>query len=156
MTLLHTPPPPFCKQQRNFQRNTIFQPSNIFQDSTSSNALHMTLLHTPPPPPTPPHPPSLYKNDLYGIASRLRVPQSSGEPPALSLYIYIYTRLDLYVYIFIYIYVYTLCAHVRTNYVCIIHAIHVIHVIIFCSVYTFVHRSFRTLLHTYVRAYMQV
>ena len=51
----YTPPPPhppFCKQQRNFQRNTIFQPSNIFQDSTSSNALHMTLLH-PPHPPTP-------------------------------------------------------------------------------------------------------
>ena len=85
----YTPPPPhppFCKQQRNFQRNTIFQPSNIFQDSRSSNALHMTLLHTPPPPP--PHPPSLYKNDLYGIASRLRVPRSSGEPPALSLYIH--------------------------------------------------------------------
>ena len=89
MTLLHPPHPPhppFCKQQRNFQRNTIFQPSNIFQDSRSSNALHMTLLHTPPPPP--PHPPSLYKNDLYGIASRLRVPRSSGEPPALSLYIH--------------------------------------------------------------------
>ena len=26
-------------------------PSNIFQHSTSSNALHMTLLHPPPPPP---------------------------------------------------------------------------------------------------------
>ena len=48
-----TPPPPFCKQQRNLQRSNIFQPSNIFQDSTSSNALHMTLLH----PPHPPHPP---------------------------------------------------------------------------------------------------
>ena len=47
------PPPPFCKQQRNFQRNTIFQPSNIFKDSTSSNALHITLLHHPHPP-TPP------------------------------------------------------------------------------------------------------
>ena len=62
----------------------------------------------------------------------------------------------------IYIYVYTseyMCAHVRANYVCIIHAIHVIHVIIFCSVYTFVHRSFRYIsahIHTYVRAYMQV
>ena len=53
MTLLHPPhppPPPFCKQQRNFQRSNIFQPSNIFQDSTSSNALHMTLLHPPHPP----------------------------------------------------------------------------------------------------------
>ena len=80
----YTPPhPPFCKQQGNFQRSNIFQPSNIFQDSTSSNALHMTLLH----PPHPPTPPSVYKNDLSGIASRLRVPRSSGEPPALSLYI---------------------------------------------------------------------
>ena len=166
-----TPPPPFCKQQRNLQRSNICQPSNIFQDSTSSNALHMTLshpphpshppsvnnnetcnvatsanqatssriqhhpthftwrYHTPPPPtppsvnnnetcnvatsanqatssriqhhpthftwryytpPTPPTPPSVYKNDVSGIASRLRVPRSSGEPPALSLYIYIY------------------------------------------------------------------
>ena len=68
----------------NLKRSNIFQPSNIFQDSTSSNALHMTLLHPPPPPP------SVYKNDLSGIASRLRVPRSSGEPPALSLYIYIY------------------------------------------------------------------
>ena len=41
--------PPFCKQQRNLQRSNIFQPSNIFQDSTSSNALHMTLLHPPTP-----------------------------------------------------------------------------------------------------------
>ena len=90
MTLLHPPPPPFCKQQRNCQRSNIFQPSNIFQDSTSSNALHMTLLHPPPPPPPPhPPPPSVYKNDLSGLASRLRVPRSSGEPPALSLYIYI-------------------------------------------------------------------
>ena len=78
------PNPPFCKQQRNLQRSNIFQPSNIFQDSTSSNALHMTLLH-------PPTPPSVYKNDLSGIASRLRVPRSSGEPPALSLYIYYIT-----------------------------------------------------------------
>ena len=38
--------------QLNFQRSNIFQPSDIFQDSTSSNALHMTLLH-PPHPPTP-------------------------------------------------------------------------------------------------------
>ena len=81
MTLLHPPQPPFCQQQRNLQRSNIFQPSNIFQDSTSSNALHMTLLH----PPHPPTPPSVYKNYLSGIASRLRVPRSSGEPPALSL-----------------------------------------------------------------------
>ena len=99
-----TPPhPPFCKQQRNLQRSNIFQPSNIFQDSTSSNALHMTLLHPPniiqrtshdviTPPPTPP---SVYKNDLSGIASRLRVPRSSGEPPALSLYIYTQYTLHL-------------------------------------------------------------
>ena len=60
----YTPPPPFCKQQRNFQRNTILQPSNIFQDSTSSNALHMTLLHTPPPPPPPP-PISIQERPLW-------------------------------------------------------------------------------------------
>ena len=51
--------------------------------NSQSNALHMTLLHHPPPPP-----PSLYHNDVYSIGSRLRVPGSSGEPPALSLYIY--------------------------------------------------------------------
>ena len=53
---------------------------------------HPTPPHPTPPHPTPPHPtpPSAYKNDLSGIASRLRVPRSSGEPPALSLYIYIY------------------------------------------------------------------
>ena len=45
--------------------------------NSESNALHMTLLH-------PPH------NDVCSIGSRLRVPGSSGEPPALSLYIYIY------------------------------------------------------------------
>ena len=55
LTPLH---PPFCKQQRNLQRSNIFQPSNIFQDSTSSNALHMTLLH-------PPHPPHLYTRTTF-------------------------------------------------------------------------------------------
>jgi len=53
--------------------------------NSQSNALHMTLLH-------PPHPPSLYHNDVYSIGSRLRVPGSSREPPALSLSIYIYTH----------------------------------------------------------------
>ena len=43
---------------RNLQRSNIFQPSNIFQDSTSSNALHMTLLH-------PPHPPHLYTRTTF-------------------------------------------------------------------------------------------
>ena len=125
ITLLHPPthPHPFCKRQRNFQSNTIFQPSNIFQDSTSSNAHHITLLHPPHPPfckqqrnlqcsnifqpymqylprfniiqrtshnviTPPPPPPSVYKNDLSSITSRLKVPRSSGKPPALSLYIY--------------------------------------------------------------------
>ena len=41
----YTPPTPFCK----LQRSNIFQPGNIFQDSTSSKALDMTLLHPPPP-----------------------------------------------------------------------------------------------------------
>ena len=67
----------------------------------------MTLLHTPPPPPTPSRPPSLYKNDLYGIASRLRVPRSSGEPPALSLYICTHIYIYIYMYIiYLYIYIY--------------------------------------------------
>ena len=56
-----TPHPPFCKQQRNLQRSNIFQPSNIFQDSTSSNALHMTLLH-------PPHP-SVNNNRTCNVAT---------------------------------------------------------------------------------------
>ena len=56
------PPPPFCKQQRNLQRSNIFQPSNIFQDSTSSNALHMTLLH-------PPNPPSVNNNETCNVAT---------------------------------------------------------------------------------------
>ena len=99
----------------NLKRSNIFQPSNIFQDSTSSNALHMTLLH----PPNPPTPPSVYKNDLSGIASRLRVPRSSGEPPALSLYIYIHTVYNLlyntHIYtIYIYISVYNSLIHIYT------------------------------------------
>ena len=52
--------------QLNFQRSNIFQPSNIFQDSTSSNPLHMTLLH-PPPPPHPPTPPSV--NETFNVAT---------------------------------------------------------------------------------------
>ena len=48
--------------QRNLQRSNIFQPSNIFQDSTSSDALHMTLLH-------PPHPPSVNNNGTCNVAT---------------------------------------------------------------------------------------
>ena len=74
--------------------------------NSESNALHVTLLH----PPTP-HPPSLYHNDVCSIGSRLRVPGSSGEPPALSLYIYsmIYGYTYMYdIYIYMYdIYIYT-------------------------------------------------
>ena len=92
------PPPPFCKQQGNFQRSNIFQPSNIFQDSTSSNALHMTLLH-PPHPPTPPiciqERPFWYSIKTEG-SSKLR-----GTPSLEPIYIYIY------IFIFIqYIYIY--------------------------------------------------
>ena len=43
-------------------------PSNIFQHSTSSNALHMTLLH-PPPTPTPPTPPSVNNNETCNVAT---------------------------------------------------------------------------------------
>ena len=105
----YTPPPPhppFCKQQRNFQRNTIFQPSNIFQDSTSSNALHMTLLHTPPPPPPPP-PISIQERPLwYSIktegSSKLR-----GTPSLEPIYIVYICSVYIYiVYIYIvYIYI---------------------------------------------------
>ena len=49
----------------NRQRSNIFQPSNIFQDSTSSNALHMTLLH----PPTPKPPPSVNNNGTCNVAT---------------------------------------------------------------------------------------
>ena len=101
----YTPPPPpspFCKQQRNFQRNTIFQPSNIFQDSTSSNALHMTLLR----------PPICIQERPFWYASRLRVPRSSGEPPALSLYIHIYIcvcpYLNIYIYLKTHTYIYNI------------------------------------------------
>ena len=65
-TLPHPPHPPFFKQQRNFQRSNIFQPGNLFQDSTSSNALHMTLLHPPHPPP---HPPSVNNNETFNVAT---------------------------------------------------------------------------------------
>ena len=102
----HPPHPPFCKQQRNFQRNTIFQPSNIFQDSTSSNALHMTLLHPPPRPPTPTHPRppppppiSIQERPLwYSIktegSSKLR-----GTPSLEPIYIYIHVYIYIYIHI---------------------------------------------------------
>ena len=65
-----TPHPPFCQQQRNLQRSNIFQPSNIFQDSTSSNALHMTLLH-------PPHPPSVNNSEACNVATSSNQAKSS-------------------------------------------------------------------------------
>ena len=85
----YTPPPqpPLCKQQRYLQRN------NIFNEATSSRFPQLSIQRAPHDvitPPHPPHPPSLYHNDVYSIGSRLRVPGSSGEPPALSLYIYIF------------------------------------------------------------------
>ena len=111
MTLLHppTPPhPPFCKQQRNFQRNTIFQPSNIFQDSTSSNALHMMLLHTHPPPPTPPPPISIQERPLWYSIKTKGSSKLRGTPSLEPIYIYTHTCscciiLDLSIYLSIYL-----------------------------------------------------
>ena len=74
--------------QLNFQRSNIFQPSNIFQDSTSSNALHMTLLHPPPPPPICiQERPFWYSIKTEG-SSKLR-----GTPSLEPLYIYLYLYL---------------------------------------------------------------
>ena len=95
----HTPPTPPSVNNNdtcNVTTSSTKQHPQGFHNS-QFNALHMTLLH----PPTP----HLYHNDVYSIGSRLRVPGSSGEPPALSLYIYIY--------IFIYIYIY-LCVQLCT------------------------------------------
>ena len=73
----------------------LLQRNNIFNEATSSRFPQLSIQRTPhdvvTPPPTTPHHPSLYHNDVYSRGSRLRVSGSSGEPPALSLYIYIYT-----------------------------------------------------------------
>ena len=110
MTLLHPPTPPTPPSVNNNETFNVTPSSN---QATSSRIQHHPThftwcyyTHTHPHPP--PHPPSLYKNDLYGIASRLRVPRSSGEPPALSLYIYTHTCscciiLDLSIYLSIYL-----------------------------------------------------
>ena len=65
--------------------------NNIFNEATSSRFPQLSIQRAPQDAInyTPP-PPSLYHNDVYSIGSRLRVPGSSGEPPALSLYIYIH------------------------------------------------------------------
>ena len=68
----------------------LLQRNNILNEATSSRFPQLSIQRTPHDIITPPHPPSLYHNDVYSIGSRLRVPGSSGEPPALSLYIYIH------------------------------------------------------------------
>ena len=79
-----TPTPPSIN---NIETCNVTPSSN---QATSSriqhHPTHFTWRYYNPPRP----PPSVYKNELSGIASRLRVPRSSGEPPALSLYIIIY------------------------------------------------------------------
>ena len=92
------PHPPFCKQQRNLQRSNIFQSSNIFQDSTSSNALHMTLLHPPQHHPThftwryytPPHPPICIQERPFWYSIKAEGSSKLRGTPSLEP-IYIYT-----------------------------------------------------------------
>ena len=101
----YTPPPPHPPPSVN--NNETFNVTPSSDQATSSRIQHHPThftwryyTHTHPNPP--PHPPSLYKNDLYGIASRLRVPRSSGEPPALSLYLY---TQYIYIYCILYIHI---------------------------------------------------
>ena len=92
VSLNFTPPhTPFCKQQRNLQRSNIFQPSNIFQDSTSSNALHMTLLH-----PTPPHPPICIQERPFWYCIKTEGSSKLRGTPSLEP-IYIYTCTYIYI-----------------------------------------------------------
>ena len=72
----------------------LLQRNNIFNEATSSRFPQLSMQRAPHDVITPPHPPSL--------GSKLRVPESSGEPPALSLYRY-YIYIHAYIYIYLYI-----------------------------------------------------
>ena len=90
----------------------LLQRNNIFNEATSSRFPQLSIQRTPHDVITPPHRPSLYHNDVYSIGSRLRVPGSSGEPPAyiyvyVNMYIYIRVYIHIYIHIYIYIYIYT-------------------------------------------------
>ena len=118
----------------------LLQRNNIFNEATSSRLPQLSIQRAPHDvishPPHLPHPPSLYHNDVYSIGSRLRVPGSPGEPPALSLYIYTYMYIYTYIYMRVCVFVFiisvvssfrrqnafhrtsinTCCGHVQTVY----------------------------------------
>ena len=82
-----TPPPPHPSVYHNETCNVATSSNQATSSRIQHHPTHFTWhYYTPPtPPPTPHPPPSVYTNVLSSIASRLRVPRSSGEPPALSL-----------------------------------------------------------------------
>ena len=110
----YTPPtPPTPPSVNNNETSNVAtssnHASNIFQDSTSSNALHMTLLH----PPHPPHPPICIQERpfWYSIktegSSKLR-----GTPSLEPLYIYTYNYIYIYIHTYVYIYIYVYRIHI--------------------------------------------
>ena len=104
----------------------LLQRNNIFNEATSSRFPQLSIQRTPHDVITPPHRPSLYHNDVYSIGSRLRVPGSSGEPPAyIYVYVNMYIYMCIYTYIYIHIYIHTY-TYIYINTYMYIHMCHIL------------------------------
>jgi len=88
----YTPPPPFCEQQRNLQRNNRFNEatSSRFQQISVTNTVHMTLL--------PPRPPHVYTITTFIVHDKTEGSWKPWGTPSLEP-IYIYIKVHIYMYI---------------------------------------------------------
>ena len=96
MTFLHPPTPPFCKQQRYLQCN------NIFNEATSSRCQQVSIQRSPHDvitPSPPPHPSSLYHNDVYSTWQDWGFLEAPGNPQPWP-YIFIRDQINKYTYLY--------------------------------------------------------